>query len=115
MTPLQQAPWGYRSIGPWMTSVEYATGEFHVILVYSLADMVRRLFPEMDSTAIRFLGIDARGTAIFGMDKRVNDWVGTREVIDAALAILTDSPEGSFAVIGMADTIRASAQAKGLA
>ncbi|HQV57139.1 MAG TPA: hypothetical protein PKV27_03935 [Ilumatobacteraceae bacterium] len=98
-----------------MTSVEYATGEFHVILVYSLADMVRRLFPEMDSTAIRFLGIDARGTTIFGMDKRVNDWVGTREVIDAALAILTDSPEGSFAVIGMADTIRASAQAKGLA
>jgi hypothetical protein len=118
MTPLFQVPFDYRSLGPWMCAVEMNKGGTSVALVYSLDDVVHRLMPYCaeDAGAVRLVCVDARGQMIFGMERRTAEWVGIREVFDVALSFVdADNIEGSIAVMSMSETIRMSAQRRGLA
>ncbi len=119
MTALYQASWGYESLGPWMTSIESPDGAVSVVLVYSLDEVTERLFPHMDSSkqAVRFLAVDARGQMVFGWDRRSQEMVATKEVMDNGLARFDrcDEFEASIALMSMSDAIRASAQRRGLA
>lgn len=119
MSDMRQCPWGYRSLGPWMTSVESERGDFNVILNYDLVSAIRRCAAVMNLPAaqVRCIIIDARGNMVYGYDRRTRESVGTRETTDLFIMLIeqTGDMDAAIAATSMTEFLRGKAQEEGLA
>jgi hypothetical protein len=104
-------------LGPWMVSSEADNGTVNVALAYTMRETARRAGCAMGDGLVRTVVVDARGQMIFGMERRSNDWVGTKEIMDMMLTLIesTGDFDGAIAAMSMSDAIKMSAQRKGLA
>lgn len=90
-----------------MVAQLHGDGHHSMVIIYSFPDAIKLTWRACWAFgAQRSVMVDADGVMVLGQDMRLNTYVGTREVYDAALHILRDDIDGQVAIMALFDAIR---------